>query len=98
MSCRAEIFAASRDNVLAVPIQAIRVEEDMTRNETRRYAFVDRDGKREARRGRGRALRRHVSGDHERASRRATAVIIGPDRVLRALKDGDGVTIKKDGR
>ncbi len=97
MSCRAEIFAASRDNVLAVPIQAIRVEEDMTRNETRRYAFVDLGGKTKRV-----AVEVGLSDDtyQEITSGLAAgdSVIIGPDRVLRALKDGDGVTIKKDGR
>ena len=67
MSCRAEIFAASRDNVLAVPIQAIRVEEDMTRNETRRYAFVDRGGTAKRVAVEVGLVRRHLSGDHERA-------------------------------
>jgi HlyD family secretion protein len=97
MSCRAEIFAASRDNVLAVPIQAIRVEEDMTRNETRRTAFVDRDGV--AKRV---PVEVGLSDDtYQEVTSGLTAgdsVIIGPDRVLRALKDGDHVTVKKNER
>jgi HlyD family secretion protein len=97
MSCRAEIFSASRENVLAVPIQAIRVEEDMTRNETRRYAFVDRDGT--AKRiavevGLSDDTYQEITGGLDAGD----SVIIGPDRVLRALRDGDHVTVKKDER
>jgi HlyD family secretion protein len=95
MSCRAEIFAASRDNVLAVPIQAIRVEEDMTRDETRRYVFVNEGGvaKRvEVQIGLSDDTYQEItSGVAESAS-----IVIGPDRVLRALKDGDGLKVDED--
>jgi HlyD family secretion protein len=95
MSCRAEIFSASRDNVLAAPIQAIRVEEDMARNETRRYAFVNRGGTAERV-----AVEVGLSDDtYQEITAGLTAgdsVIVGPDRVLRALKDGDRVTVDDD--
>jgi HlyD family secretion protein len=90
MSCRAEIFSATRDSVLAAPIQAIRVEEDLTANETRRHVFVNRDGT-----AKRIAVEVGLSDDtyQEVTSglSEGEAVIIGPDRVLRALEDGDRV-------
>jgi HlyD family secretion protein len=93
MSCRAEIFAASRANVLAAPIQAIRVEEDLVANETRRYVFVDRDGV--AKRvsveiGLSDDTYQEITGGLSTGD----TVITGPDRVLRALKDGDRVVVR----
>jgi HlyD family secretion protein len=94
MSCRAEIFAATREGVLAAPIQAIRVEEDIANGETKRYAFVDRGGV---------AARMPVEvGLSDDAYQEITSgltagdpVIVGPDRVLRALQDGDRVKIEQ---
>jgi HlyD family secretion protein len=90
MSCRAEIFSATRDSVLAAPIQAIRVEEDLTANETRRHVFVNRDGT-----AKRIAVEVGLSDDtyQEVTSglSEGEAVIIGPDRVLRALEVGDRV-------
>ncbi len=92
MSCRAEIFAASREGVLAAPIQAIRVEEDLTRNETRRYVFADRGGI-----AKRIAVEVGLSDDtYQEITSGLDAgdsVIIGPDRVLRALRDGDRVAV-----
>ena len=92
MSCRAEIFSATRERVLATPIQAIRVEEDLTQKSTKRYVFVERGGL---------AKRVDVSaGISDDTYQEITgglgegdAVITGPDRVLRALKDGDRVVV-----
>jgi HlyD family secretion protein len=94
MTCRAEIFAATKDEVLAAPIQAIRVEEDLAQKQTHRYVFVDRGG---------RASRLEVqTGLSDDTYQELTSgiaagedVIIGPDRVLRALKDGDRVALQK---
>jgi HlyD family secretion protein len=90
MSCRAEIFSATRDSVLAAPIQAIRVEEDLTANETRRHVFVNRDGT-----AKRIAVEVGLSDDTYQevtsSLSEGEAVIIGPDRVLRALEDGDRV-------
>lgn len=44
MSCRAEIFTASREDVLAVPIQAIQIEQDPGGERVRYHVFVHRDG------------------------------------------------------
>jgi HlyD family secretion protein len=92
MSCRAEIFAAARDRVLATPIQAIRVEEDLTTKTSKRFVFVERGGvaKRvEVSAGLSDDMYQEItSGAGEGES-----VITGPDRVLRALKDGDRIVV-----
>jgi HlyD family secretion protein len=94
MTCRAEIFAASKDKVLAAPIQAIRVEEDLALKQTHRYVFVDR-GSRAARL----EVQTGLSDDtYQELTSGVTSgedIIIGPDRVLRALKDGDRVVLQK---
>ncbi len=94
MTCRAEIFAASKEHVLAAPIQAIRVDEDLAAGETHRNAFVDNDGV--AKRV---AVTIGLSDDtyQEITSglSEGDTVITGPDRVLRALKDGDRVVVAK---
>jgi HlyD family secretion protein len=78
--------------VLAAPIQAILVEEDLTLDETRRHAFVNRDGT--ATRV---AVEVGLSDDtyQEITSGLGTDddVIVGPVRVLRALADGDRVRV-----
>jgi HlyD family secretion protein len=92
MTCRAEIFTATKGNALAVPIQAILVEEDLAADETRREVFVvrgDRATKIPVEVGLSDDTYQEIvsgvsSGDQ---------VITGPDRVLRALEDGDRVTV-----
>lgn len=92
MSCRAEIFTMALDDVLAVPIQAIRVEEDRTLGNTTYSVFVHRDG---------RVVRREVevglSDDAYQQVRSGLEagdeVIVGPDRILRSLADGAAVTV-----
>jgi HlyD family secretion protein len=90
MSCRAEIFTATRAAVLAAPIQAVIVEEDFELDETKRYAFVDRGGTAERV-----VVEVGLSDDtyQEITSglKVGDTVITGPDRVLRALEDGDRV-------
>ena len=95
MTCRAEIFTATKGDALAVPIQAILVEEDLAADETRREVFVvrgDRATKIPVEVGLSDDTYQEIvsglsSGDQ---------VITGPDRVLRALEDGDRVTIVSD--
>jgi HlyD family secretion protein len=90
MSCRAEIFTATKEAVLATPIQAILVEEDLELDETKRYAFVNRGGAAERI-----EIQAGLSDDtyQEITSglKAGDEVITGPDRVLRALEDGDRV-------
>ncbi len=97
MTCRAEIFTATKGGVLAAPIQAILVDEDLTTDVVRRDVFVNRDG---------RAVKvavdvgiaddtyqEIVSGPEA-----GDEIITGPDRVLRALEDGDRVVITEGRR
>jgi HlyD family secretion protein len=90
MSCRAEIFTDLRDDVLAAPIQAIIIEEDLDEDETSYYAF----------RQDGDQVRRvdveiGISDDtwQEITSGLAAGdiIVVGPDRALRNLEDGDRV-------
>ena len=91
MSCRAEIFTDIVEDIPAVPIQAIQVDEDRSVNQTLYHVFVHEDG--EARR---REVRIGLSDDAYQAITEGLdegdEVIIGPDRVLRSLEDGDNVT------
>lgn len=92
MTCRAEIFTHVVDGILAVPIQAIFVEEDRARNETHYYVFVMRDG--EAKRievevGLSDDSYQEIVGGLDEGEQ----VIIGPDRALRNLEDGDAVAL-----
>jgi HlyD family secretion protein len=97
MTCRAEIFTATKGGVLAAPIQAILVDEDLTTDVVRRDVFVNRDG---------RAVKVAVdvglSDDtyQEIVSGLSVGdeVVTGPDRVLRALEDGDRITVAEDNR
>jgi HlyD family secretion protein len=97
MTCRAEIFTATKGGVLAAPIQAILVEEDLTTDEVRRDVFVYRDG---------RAVKTPVEvGIADDSYQEIVSglspgdeVVTGPDRVLRALEDGDRISITESGR
>lgn len=95
MSCRAEIFTATKEEVPAVPVQAILVDEDRTKNNTSYFVFVDKAGK---------AVKTEVkvgiSDDAYQQIKSGVAtgdsIIIGPDSVLQQLKDGDKVKTKAD--
>ncbi len=97
MTCRAEIFTATKGGVLAAPIQAILVEEDLTTDIVRREVFVNRDG-----RVSKVAVEVGIADDSYQEIVNGLAagdeVVTGPDRVLRALEDGDRVTIADDER
>jgi HlyD family secretion protein len=90
MTCRAEIFTATKGGVLAAPIQAILVEEDLSSDEVTRDVFVNRDG-----RATKVAVEVGLADDtyQEIVSGLSAGdeVVTGPDRVLRALEDGDRI-------
>ena len=90
MTCRAEIFTATKGGVLAAPIQAILVEEDLTTDEVTRDVFVHRDGRAEKV-----PVEVGIADDtyQEIVSglQAGDEVVTGPDRVLRALEDGDRI-------
>jgi HlyD family secretion protein len=95
MTCRAEIFTATKGGVLAAPIQAILVEEDLVADETRRDVFVNRNG-----RATKIAVEVGLADDtyQEIVSglKAGDEVVTGPDRVLRALEDGDRIEVADD--
>ncbi len=91
MSCRAEIFTEIVDGILAVPIQAVLVDEDRRVSQTRYHVFVHEDGVvREAKVTIG--LSDDTYQEITDGLSEGDVVIIGPDRVLRDLEDGDNVT------
>lgn len=92
MSCRAEIFTNSNDEVLAVPIQAVQIEEDLETNETTYSVFVfnnDTVNKVDVEVG--------ISDDEYQeitsGLTEGDQIIIGPDRTLRALENGQSAEL-----
>ena len=90
MSCRVEIYTEVRDGLLAVPIQAILVDEELSENRTTYHVFEYDDG--EAREvavqvGLSDDAYQAVTGDLDEGDR----IVVGPDRVLRSLGDGDNI-------
>ena len=88
MSCRAEIFTAQDQAVAAVPIQALIFEEDRSQLLSEYYIFVNDDGV---------ARKTPVSvGASDDEFQELTSgiddeveIVVGPDRELRHLLDGD---------
>ena len=91
MTCRAEIFTQTQNDVLAVPIQAVIVEEDLSLSQTTHHVFVNDGG--EAKRV---AVEVGISDDTFLEITTGLSandeVIIGPDRVLRNLEDGSAIS------
>jgi HlyD family secretion protein len=92
MTCRAEIFTATKADVLAAPIQAILVEENLATDETTREVFVNRGG-----RAIKMAVEVGLSDDTYQeivsGPQAGDEIVTGPDRVLRALEDGDRIVV-----
>lgn len=95
MSVRADLYTRSRENTLAIPVQAVLYDEDTGDEDEQTYVFVMRDGK---------AIRRNVSvgiasdSDQEIIDglEAGERVIYGPYRVLRHLLDGEDVKVLQD--
>ena len=95
MSVRADIYTRSRENTLAIPVQAVLYDEDTGGEDEQTYVFVMRDGK---------AVRRNVSigiasdSDQEIIDglEAGERIIYGPYRVLRHLLDGEDVKVLQD--
>lgn len=88
MSCRAEIFTSRDQAVAAVPIQALVFEEDRSQLLSEYYIFVNEDGvarKTPVQVGASddeyQELTSNIDGEVE--------IVVGPDRELRHLLDGD---------
>jgi HlyD family secretion protein len=95
MSCRAEIFTDEREGILAAPIQAIVIDEDLEENVTTYHAFrLDGDQVRQV------EVTVGISDDSYQeitsGLNAGDSIVIGPDRVLRNLEDGDTVTIEEN--
>ncbi len=95
MSCRAEIYTGSGEAVPTVPIQAILVDEDRTKNRTDHYVFTNEDGL-----ARKTIIDVGISDDEFQeivsGLGEGAEIIIGPDNVLRHLKDGDSIEVEAD--
>jgi HlyD family secretion protein len=97
MTCRAEIFTATKGGVLAAPIQAILVDENLATDAVTRDVFVNRNG---------RAVKTSVQvGIADDTYQEIVSglspgdeVVTGPDRVLRALDDGDRISVSAKSR
>lgn len=93
MSCRAEIFTDEKDGVLAAPIQAIIIDEDLEENETSYYVFR-RDGdvvqRVEVEVGISDDTYQEIKG----GIKAGDEIVVGPDRALQNLEDGDRITIE----
>lgn len=92
MSCRAEIFTDERDGIIAAPIQAIIIDEDLDEDVTRYFSF----------RKNGDSVERvevqvGISDDTYQEIRSGLSegdeIVVGPDRILRNLEDGDSITV-----
>lgn len=92
MSCRAEIFTNTDDEVPAVPIQAINIEENLETNATTYTVFTFSDGV-----ANEVAVEVGISDDEYQEITSGLEVgdqvIIGPDRALRSLQDGQNVEL-----
>src|SRR6185295_1376235 len=88
MTCRAEIFTATKTDAIAIPIQAIQVEEDLSAGKSERHVFVVH-GSRVARATVAVGLSDDTYQEIKNGLADSDEVVTGPDRVLRALKDGD---------
>lgn len=90
MSCRAEIFTTTKKDVLAVPVQAVLAEENRIEGKTIHSVFVNRDG-----RARKIEVEVGISDDtYQEITKGLTdgdEIVVGPDRILRALEDGDAI-------
>ena len=103
MTCRAEIFTATADQTLAVPVAAVfsnnsadaDVDPKAKNVGVEHYLFVEKDGK---------AVRRVVEvGLADDSYQQITQgisqgehVIVGPYKILRLLKDGESVTVDNE--
>ncbi len=92
MSCRAEIFTNEGQPVLATPIQAIQIEEDLSVERIDYSVFVYDKGivrRKTIDVGISDDSYQEITGGIEAGAQ----VITGPDRILRSLDDGEKVAL-----
>lgn len=104
MTCRAEIYTANAENVIAVPVQAVfstnqadlQLKPGTEAPEVENFVFVEADGKVERR-----VVKVGLSDDSWQEVREGLSagerVVTGPYRVLRHLKDGEAVSAREAG-
>ncbi|PCJ50204.1 MAG: hypothetical protein COA74_02975 [Gammaproteobacteria bacterium] len=92
MSCRAEVFTQGEQNLLAIPIKAIKTDEDNDEDTVENYVFIFEAGvakKVTVKTGISDDTFQHIIEGLEIGA----SVITGPDKIIRHLKDGDSVEI-----
>jgi HlyD family secretion protein len=93
MSCRAEVFTQDQQSVLAVPLRALRTEEDNDEDTVKNYVFRVNNGQADRV-----DLKLGVSDDEYQAVVSGLAegdqIVVGPDKILRHLKDGEAVEVE----
>ena len=96
MSCRAEIFTQQEQRVAAIPVEAVIFEEDRAELRSEYFIFVNDDGT-----ARKTKVEVGLSDDEyqELVSNidNDVEVIVGPNRELRNLVDGDLINPKRSG-
>jgi HlyD family secretion protein len=102
MTCRAEIYTANAQDVVAVPVQAVfstnqasaEVKPDSPAPEVEHYLFVERDGKVERR-----VVEVGLADDSwqeiSTGLKAGERVVTGPYKILRHLKDGEAVEARE---
>ena len=93
MSCRAEIFTASAEETLALPIQAI-VADEAADGAAGQHIYLAEDGvarKVAVRTGRSDDAWQEILTDLDPTQ----PVVVGPSRTLKNLRDGDPVEIRE---
>lgn len=96
MSCRAEIFTDERDGVIAVPIQAIIIDENLDDNITQYYSFR-KEGDQARRVEIGVGISDDTYQEVTSGLSEGDQIIVGPDRILRNLEDGDNIMVDESG-
>jgi len=92
MSCRAEVFTRGEQDLLALPIKAIRTEEDNDKELVENFVYIFQDGV-----AKKMKIKSGISDDSFQeiieGLEMGASVITGPDKILRHLKDGDEVSL-----
>lgn len=94
MSCRTEIYTSSRENILAAPIKSIITQENSSGDQLNHYLFVNRDNT--AHRV---PIKTGIADDEYQevmsGIKEGEEIILGPDKTLQHLKEGDPITVKQ---
>jgi HlyD family secretion protein len=96
MSCRVEIFTHTKAKVLAAPIQSILVEEDRKANKSNHFLFLNQNNA-----ANKVPVEVGVSDDNYQeitsGASSGDEVVVGPDKALQSLHQGDALSIVQSG-